>query len=96
MIPDDILIEHDTTAHQFQAGVDRQLGFLKYRRAPGRITFVHTEVPESLRDHGIAAKLARAGLEFAKAESLRVIVACPYVKSYIDRHPEYVPLLRDR
>jgi predicted GNAT family acetyltransferase len=70
-----------------------QVAVLQYRLTPGRITFLHTDVPEALRGQGIAHKLAHAGLEHAKAEALGVVPLCPFVRSYLTKHPEYGALL---
>jgi predicted GNAT family acetyltransferase len=62
---------------------------LEYRRAPGQLVFVHTEVPEAFQHHGLADALAHAGLEYARQEHLAVDARCPFVAAYISRHPEY-------
>ena len=36
----------------------------------------------------------KTGLEYARAEHLAVIALCPFVDSYIRRHPEYQPLMQ--
>jgi predicted GNAT family acetyltransferase len=90
--PDDIIVEHDRAAHQFHARLDGMRAVLEYRRAPGKIYFVHTEVPTAFRHRGIADAMAHAGLEYARTEHLAVVALCPFVDSYIRRHPEYQPL----
>ncbi len=92
--PDDIVVEHDPVAHQFYAVLDGSRAVLEYRRAPGKIVFVHTEVPEAFRHHGVADALAHAGLEFARTKHLAVTALCPFVDSYIRRHPEYQALMQ--
>lgn len=91
--PDDIVVEHDAAAQQFHAQVNGMRSVLQYRRAPGKIFFVHTEVPAELRHRGIADALAHAGLEYARSERLTVIPLCPFVAAYIQRHPAYQPLV---
>lgn len=73
------------------AGDDKAI--LQYDLSPSRIAFLHTEVPESFRGPGIAGALARAGLEFAREQKLGVVPYCPFVRSYIKRHPEYEALV---
>jgi uncharacterized protein len=90
--PDDIIVEHDAAAHQFHARLNGMRAVLEYRRAPGKIYFVHTEVPAAFRHRGIADAMAHAGLEYARTEHLAVVALCPFVASYIGRHPEYQPL----
>ncbi len=90
--PDHIVVEHDPAAHQFTARLNGSRAVLEYRRAPGKIYFVHTEVPAAFQHRGIADRLAHAGLEYARTEHLAVIARCPFVASYISRHPEYQAL----
>jgi predicted GNAT family acetyltransferase len=64
-----------------------------FKRDPGRISFLHTYVPPELEGRGIAGQLARYALEHARANRLAVVPHCPYVRAYIDRHPEYQDLV---
>lgn len=92
---DEVTVIHDPAAQQFRAGAGAETAVLHYRSTPGRITFLHTEVPEALRGQGIGQRLAHAGLEHAKAEGLRVKLICPFVRSYVEKHREYQPLVDD-
>jgi predicted GNAT family acetyltransferase len=58
--------------------------------------FVHTEVPSTLQGRGLAGRLAKAAFEAAQAEGLRVVPLCPFVKSYLAKHPELAPLLAEQ
>ena len=95
MLPnlDDITIIHNEEAHRFEAIVDGQRALITYRRYPGRIVFDHTEVPEPYEGQGIAAKLTRTAMEFARTIHLLVVPLCPYVSAYIRRHPEVQDLV---
>jgi predicted GNAT family acetyltransferase len=53
----------------------------------------HTEVPKELEGRGIGSALVRGLLEIARAQGLKVQAVCPFVKAYLDRHPEYADLL---
>jgi len=86
-------VTHDPALQQFLARVAGGLAVLQYRREPGRIVFLHTEVPEAARGHGIADQLARAGLEYAQVERLVVVPLCPFVAAYLKRHGVYQPLV---
>ncbi|NJL96000.1 MAG: N-acetyltransferase [Anaerolineae bacterium] len=68
------------------------LALADYRLDNGTIYFTHTEVPPAHEGQGIAGKVVKAALEYAKAQNLRVVPICPYVVKYIQRHPEYQPL----
>ena len=89
----DAAVTHDISAQRFLVGEGPEAAVLQYRRSEGRVDFLHTVVPEAFRGQGIAQKLAHAGLEWAKAERLRVTPTCPFVQSYLRKHPEYQPLV---
>lgn len=93
MNPDNLTIENNPAAQRFEARVDQHLAQLAYEQSGERITYTHTEVPEQLRGQGIAAKLARTALEHARTQGLTVVARCPFVKGYIEKHPEYQDLL---
>jgi predicted GNAT family acetyltransferase len=90
---DSIAVENNVAAQRFEATVDGRCALLTYRRFPHHINLDHTEVPEPLQRHGLAAKLARTALEFARANHLRVVPLCPYVSRYLAKHPEYQDML---
>jgi predicted GNAT family acetyltransferase len=75
-------------ASRFELEVDGQVAFLQYERRPGAIVLAHTEVPQPFRGRGLASALAKAALEAARAEGLRVIAQCPFVRAYLRKRPE--------
>ena len=91
--PGAVSIRDNAAAGRYEAWVDGQLAVLTYRRSGEHITFIHTGVPAALEGHGIAGTLARVALEDARAAGLAVIPRCPFVASYIRRHPEYADLV---
>lgn len=72
---------------------DQLLGFVDYRLADDTITFTHTEVLPAAEGHGIGSTLARAVLDRARADGLVVVPQCPFIKGWIDRHPDYADLV---
>jgi predicted GNAT family acetyltransferase len=90
----EVLIEHNVGSHRFEARFPEGLAMLEYRydRA-GRLSLDHTRVPPARRHHGVAALLAKAALEFAKAQNLTVVPVCPYVIAYLKDRPELAPLV---
>jgi len=79
--------------HRFELDADGHVAFSNYTRAGNVITIQHTEVPKELGGRGIGSALARGVLEFARGQGLKVVPHCPFVKSYIDKHPEFADLL---
>ena len=80
--------------HRFELAVDGYIAATYYKLADGVITFVHTEVPPELGGKGVGSKLIRGALDQVRAEGLKVIAQCPFVKAWIDKHPEYADLLK--
>ena len=72
---------------------DELAGFVTYRRRPGRIAFQHTEVDDRFEGQGIGSRLIRTVLDQARSDGLAVLPFCPFVKAYIERHPEYLGLV---
>lgn len=89
----DIAVIHNEEANRFELLVDGLRSLLTYRRFRDRIVFDHTEVPKPLEGKGLAAKLARFSLDFARANHLRVVPLCPYVASFVRKHTEYQDLV---
>lgn len=76
-------------AQRYEASLDGELaGVLEYVVKRDRIALVHTEVAPAFEGRGVAAALARFALDDARRRGLRVIASCPYVRSYLAKHPE--------
>jgi hypothetical protein len=67
---------------------DRMVGEVAYHRRNGRITFLHTEVDESLEGRGFGSRLAAAALADARRQGLEVLPLCPFISHYVGTHPE--------
>ncbi|GAB5536762.1 MAG: GNAT family N-acetyltransferase [Rubricoccaceae bacterium] len=90
----DILHQPDQT--RFAILMEGEDAELVYRQREGRITFVHTFVPEAVRGQDLGTALVEAGLAFARETELAVVPACPFVKAYMEAHPETHDLLASR
>lgn len=90
-MPDEV---RDNAARQrFELDAEDHVAFSEYRRANGVLTIMHTEVPPALNGKGIGSRLARGLLDLARAEGAKVKPLCPFVRSYIAKHPEYADLV---
>src|SRR4051794_16078080 len=75
--------------HRYEARLDGTLaGFLDYAVRRDRIALIHTEVPPAFAGHGVAATLTRFALDDSRRRDLKVIAICPYVRRYLDKHPD--------
>ena len=87
-------IVNNKTHHRYELAVDGRIAATYYKLADGVITFIHTEVPPELGGKGIGSKLIKGALDQVRAEGLKVIAECPFVKAYIEKHPDYADLLK--
>ena len=90
------MVTHNPDQNRFEIIEEGETSELVYRLEPDQIVFVHTGVPEKLEGRGLARELATAGLQYAREQGLKVVPLCPYVASYIKRHPEYRELVDER
>ena len=77
----------------FETKLENEYAFIEYRWLRGALVLMHTLVPEKDEGKGIAGALAKFALEYARDKKLPLIVYCPYVRAYMQRHPEYDDLL---
>jgi len=69
---------------------------LAYRKVrDGVLDYVSTKVPPEARGKGIAGKLVREALDWARDENYKVIPTCSYVDAWIRRHPDYQDLVAE-
>jgi predicted GNAT family acetyltransferase len=75
--------------HRYEARIDGELaGFAEYRTTDRLVTFVHTEVLAEFEGRGVGSGLVRAALDDVRATGRQVQAVCPFVKGYIERHPD--------
>lgn len=82
-------IRDERDRNRFVMEADGETATVRYSIDDDTITLSHTTVPPSLEGQGIASSLAKYALETARQEGLRVRPQCPFIASYIERHPEY-------
>jgi predicted GNAT family acetyltransferase len=88
-------IENNESAQRFEVRIDGHEAFVQYRYTDGGdLVLSHTEVPPALGGRGLGGKLAGAALDFARSRNLTVVVTCPFITNYINKHAEYHALLR--
>jgi predicted GNAT family acetyltransferase len=86
-------VEHLPERGRFQTTVDGHLCVADYRLEGGVMLLTHTEVHPGLRGRGVAARLVEAALVHARANGLKVVPRCSYVRAYMRRHAQAQDLL---
>jgi predicted GNAT family acetyltransferase len=84
-----IEITNKTDNHQFETLVDGHKGELVYRLREDKIYLMHTWVPDEIGNRGIAAALALHALKYAESNDLEIVIYCPFVKAFVQRHPNW-------
>jgi predicted GNAT family acetyltransferase len=86
-------VRNNIEANRFEIEHNGELAVSNYIRRGNTIYFIHTEVPPSMEGEGIGNELARASLDYARANNLRVVPRCPFIAAFIKRHKEYQDLV---
>jgi uncharacterized protein len=68
-------------------------GFIDYRIEPGTVVLVHTDVDPSFEGRGLGSRLVGGALDDVRARGLKLVPLCPFVATYIRRHPDYADLV---
>lgn len=91
------LVEKNTAKRRFEILVDDALaGFTAYTLRGETLVFTHTEVDDQFQGQGVGAALVRGALDQVRARGGRIVPQCPFVASFIERHPEYADLVADK
>ena len=89
-----IEVSDDREAERYVIAVDGEpAGFTQYSDRGRAISFVHTEIDGRFEGRGLGGRLISAALDDARSRGLEVLPFCPFVKGYIERHPEYLDLV---
>jgi predicted GNAT family acetyltransferase len=92
----DVEVRKNEPENRYEAYVDGELaGFAAYEVDDERIVFTHTEVADAFEGMGVGSALARGALDDVRANgNRRVVPRCPFVRSWIERHPDYQDLVQ--
>ena len=55
--------------------------------------FDHTEIDDAYEGQGLGGQLARGALDDVRAQGLKVVAECPFIKAWIAKHEDYQDLL---
>ena len=83
-------VEHQRDQRRFvtpTASGEAELTYTQPRA--GVLDLKHTFVPDADRGAGIGESLVAAAVAHAAAEDVRLVPSCPFVRSWLARHPEH-------
>jgi uncharacterized protein len=86
-------IRDNTERSRFELEADGVTVFMNYGITGNVISLDHTETPVAARGRGLASQLIKSVLDEVRARGLKIVPRCPFVRAYVDRHPEYRDLV---
>ncbi len=69
------------------------VGLIDFADDADKVVLIHTEVVDAERRRGYASRLVKFALDDIGAQGRQVVPQCPFVKHYIETHPEYADLV---
>ena len=90
----EVTVQDNADRRRYEASTESGVvaGFAEYRDRDGVRVFTHTEVDDAFEGQGIGSSLARAALDDVRERGLRARVKCPFIRTYVEKHPEYADL----
>ncbi len=88
-------VRHNPEASRFEIALGDKIAHADYHLSGIIMTIFHVYTPPEYRGKGIAAKVTKFALDYARENNLKVIPQCPYAHSYIAEHKEYQSLLAE-
>jgi uncharacterized protein len=91
----DLTVTDNLFEGRYEAQLDGEVvGVAEYElTGDDLMILIHTEVLPGQQDQGVGGALARATLADARRRGLKVRAVCPFMRSWLERHPEYADLL---
>lgn len=80
---------------RFEMTVEGHMAIIEYVQKEDVIFLTHTEVPAALEGKGVGAAIVEKALSFIEDNNYKLVPYCPFVVSYLKRHPEWKRILRD-
>ena len=87
--PETLKPVHLPERQRFEIDLGGGVAEIDYKISGDTITMVHTGVPPAYQGQGIAVIITEFALDWAKANGYKVNPLCSYIRTYIQRHPEY-------
>jgi uncharacterized protein len=96
-VDDEVRVVDNPEGKRYELWLGETLaGVIVYRPRPDALALVHTEIDPAYEGHGLGAKLVAAALDDVRRRGLKIVPLCPFVRSYLERHPENADLVAPR
>lgn len=74
-------------------GVDGEAELTLSRLSDSTVIADHTGVPDTMRGRGVGKALVERLIEDARADGVRIVPLCPFVKSLAQRRPDWADVI---
>jgi predicted GNAT family acetyltransferase len=91
----DIPLVNNNALQRFELEVDGYTAFIEYKASGKQMILIHTEVPSELEGKGVGTAIVEKTLEYIENNQLKLVPLCPFVITYLKRHPDWNRLLSD-
>jgi hypothetical protein len=89
-----VIVDDHPEAERYELSAEgERIGFVTYRLSDGVLSLLHAEVNPAHEREGWGSRMVTGTLDDVRARGLKVRPVCPFVVAFIERHPEYRPLL---
>jgi uncharacterized protein len=90
----ELTVEDNAEKRRYEGRVaDELAGYIAYYHEPGRMMLLHTEVLPEFEGQGVGSRLVGRALADIRERGLSLVPACPFVRGYLERHPEDADLV---
>ncbi|MBC7571142.1 MAG: N-acetyltransferase [Spirosoma sp.] len=90
----DTSVKDNTYKNRFELNYANKLAIVEYRQLDDEtLALTHTEVDASLEGQGVGSHLVKGVLEYVDRNNLRIVPACPFITTYLKRHPDWNRLI---
>jgi len=91
----ELMVVDNTAAHRFELRADDELAAsIHYREDEPKVySLLHTETAAKFAGQGMATALVFQIFERMQADGGQILPYCPFVNSYIRKHPDTVALV---
>jgi predicted GNAT family acetyltransferase len=93
----DVTVANAEDRQRYEARVgDDVAGYAEYRWRDGLLVLTHTVVDDAFEGQGVGSTLVRHVLDDARRQDVKIVPRCAFVRSFLERHPEYDDLVAER
>ena len=86
---DEHALQVNAPSNRLELAIGSELAFIEYQLRQDRLFLIHTEVPAALEGKGVGSAIIQKALQYAKDHNYKIVPICPFVQSYLKKHPEW-------